>query len=227
MTSKIIGFFQSIADKADSVLTTKADLATYSTARTRLGVGSNDQVLTADSAQATGLKWATASSGLSSPLTADLVVNDGIKIAYGTGGSDSYMSHDGSNLTIETTTGRLIFNTNASFSISKCLALGRASATISSGTITGTCNTMLVDTEGGASSDSLDSADFTSTTVTGAFFQLGTSNDSRDVTVEDQSVSPYFLMAGDFTLDNQHDTIFFNAQNGITHNNEISRSSNA
>ena len=61
MSSKLIGFFQSITGKADSVLTTKADLATYSTARTRLGVGSNDQVLTADSAQATGLKWATPS----------------------------------------------------------------------------------------------------------------------------------------------------------------------
>jgi len=34
MTSKIIGFFQSITGKADSVLTTKADLATYSSTRT-------------------------------------------------------------------------------------------------------------------------------------------------------------------------------------------------
>ena len=60
MSSKLIGFFQSIAGKADSVLTTKADLATYSTSRIRLGVGSNDTVLTADSSEATGLKWATS-----------------------------------------------------------------------------------------------------------------------------------------------------------------------
>lgn len=59
--SKIIGSFQNISGKADSVLTTKADLATYSTERIRLGVGDNDQVLTADSSEATGLKWATAS----------------------------------------------------------------------------------------------------------------------------------------------------------------------
>jgi hypothetical protein len=42
-------------------LTTKGDVLTYDTAPNRLGVGSNDQVLTADSSTATGLKWATAS----------------------------------------------------------------------------------------------------------------------------------------------------------------------
>jgi len=46
-----------------SPLTTKGDLYTYSTTDARLGVGTNGQVLTADSAQATGLKWATAGGG--------------------------------------------------------------------------------------------------------------------------------------------------------------------
>jgi len=46
-----------------SPLTTKGDLYTYSTADARLGVGTNGQVLTADSAEATGLKWATAAAG--------------------------------------------------------------------------------------------------------------------------------------------------------------------
>jgi hypothetical protein len=45
-------------------LTTKGDVLTRSSsALSRLGVGSNGTVLTADSAEATGLKWATPVSG--------------------------------------------------------------------------------------------------------------------------------------------------------------------
>jgi len=44
-------------------LTTKGDLFTFTTADARLGVGTNGQTLVADSAEATGLKWATPSSG--------------------------------------------------------------------------------------------------------------------------------------------------------------------
>ena len=46
---------------AEELVTTKGDtlVATGSQALDRLAVGTNDQVLTADSAQATGAKWAT------------------------------------------------------------------------------------------------------------------------------------------------------------------------
>lgn len=46
-------------------VTTKGDVFTFSTIPTRLGVGANGTVLTADSAEATGVKWAAASGGSS------------------------------------------------------------------------------------------------------------------------------------------------------------------
>jgi hypothetical protein len=42
---------------ASSVLTHKGDIVGYDTARKRIGVGTNDQVLTADSTNANGLAW--------------------------------------------------------------------------------------------------------------------------------------------------------------------------
>jgi hypothetical protein len=44
-------------------LTTKGDVFTFSTVDTRLGVGANGTVLTADSAETTGLKWAAPAGG--------------------------------------------------------------------------------------------------------------------------------------------------------------------
>ena len=56
-------------------LTTKGDLFTYSTTDARLGVGTNGQVLVADSAAATGLAWATPSSGGLTLLSTTSFVN--------------------------------------------------------------------------------------------------------------------------------------------------------
>ena len=58
----------------DSLLTTKGDLisATGASTPARLGVGTNGQVLTADSTQSTGLKWAAnASTPVQIPILAN------------------------------------------------------------------------------------------------------------------------------------------------------------
>lgn len=48
---------------AGSPLTTKGDVYTFSTTNARLAIGTNGQVLTVDSTQATGNKWATPTTG--------------------------------------------------------------------------------------------------------------------------------------------------------------------
>ena len=55
-------FYDYIQAGGASPLTTKGDVYTFSTSDARLGVGANNTVLTADSAEATGLKWVAASS---------------------------------------------------------------------------------------------------------------------------------------------------------------------
>jgi len=221
----IAGAFSSVSGKADTVLTTSGDVLYYTSSRQRLPIGDEGQVLTVSDADLPA--W-EAAGGLSSPLTSDLVVNDGIKIAYGTGGGDSYMSHDGSNLTIETSTGRLIHDTDASFAAAKCLALNKDTATISSGAITGTANVMNVNTEGSASTDDLDVADYTGASVTGAYFGLVAGSSSRTVVIKANGTpNPKFLMPADFSLDNSSDFALFCAVSGYTHNYGIAYSDNA
>jgi len=56
-------FYDYIQAGAVSPLTTKGDLYTFSTSDARLPVGTNGHTLVADSAEATGLKWAAPSGG--------------------------------------------------------------------------------------------------------------------------------------------------------------------
>ena len=56
-------FYDFIQVGAASPLTTKGDLYTFASSDTRIGVGANNTVLTADSAEATGLKWVAPAAG--------------------------------------------------------------------------------------------------------------------------------------------------------------------
>ena len=71
---------------AGSPLTTKGDLWGYSTTDARVPVGANGTVLTADSAQSLGVKWATPSAGwtliTSGSLSSTTTTVSGISGAY-------------------------------------------------------------------------------------------------------------------------------------------------
>jgi hypothetical protein len=56
--SKIANLTSDLGSKLGTTVTTKGDLITYGTAPDRLAVGTNGQVLTADSDQTLGVKWA-------------------------------------------------------------------------------------------------------------------------------------------------------------------------
>jgi hypothetical protein len=70
-------------------LTTKGDLFTFTTVDARLGIGTNGQVLTADSAEATGLKWATPVAGAMTLLSTTTLSGATVTIS---GISQSYKS---------------------------------------------------------------------------------------------------------------------------------------
>ncbi len=65
------------SDAADTPLTTKGDLFTFSTAADRLAVGANGTYLQADSTTSTGLKWGAVSAGVNK----NYLINGGFAIS--------------------------------------------------------------------------------------------------------------------------------------------------
>lgn len=74
-------------------LTTKGDLHGFSTINTRLAVGANDKILSADSGESTGLKWVDA---YSSPLKTkgDLLTHSDVDVRLGIGTNGYVLTAD-------------------------------------------------------------------------------------------------------------------------------------
>lgn len=82
------------AKVAKSTVTTKGDLfvATAASTPARLGVGADTQVLTADSAQATGVKWAAAAGGGGAGMDQVFPVLSGYGLKAASGDPNTYLS---------------------------------------------------------------------------------------------------------------------------------------
>ena len=100
------------AAEATTPLTTKGDIYGYSTVAARLGVGADTHVLTADNAEALGVKWAAQTGGLASVLAdttpqlgGSLDVN-GQKIVSITNGDIDIEPHGTGNILL----GNFVFN---------------------------------------------------------------------------------------------------------------------
>jgi hypothetical protein len=98
---------------ASTIVTTKGDVLTYDTTATRLAVGANNTVLTADSSTATGLKWASA--GMTNPMTTvgDIITGGTsgtpTRLGVGTNGS-SLVADSGSATGVKWAFNTLTFN---------------------------------------------------------------------------------------------------------------------
>lgn len=201
-SSNFLSTLKKAATVAGDVLTTKGDILSRSAnALGRLGVGSNDQVLTADSSQTLGIKWAAAAAGYTQPTLGSTVIP--------------------SNTTVTTVNALTL-------TASPNIILAKESKTLdSSGDFVYGYRNVLLDTYGGASSDDCNGATIGVQTCAEVIIQTEVS--TRDITIKDSTAASgtNFQTAGDFTLDLDGDTFYAIANLGASSFCEISRSNNA
>jgi len=89
-------------------LTTKGDLFTFTTVDARLGIGANNTVLTADSAEATGMKWAAPAAAPITNATATVATREST-----TSGSFTDLTTAGPAVTLTTGTKVLVIVSGA------------------------------------------------------------------------------------------------------------------
>ena len=182
-------------------LDTKGQIHGYSDTQFALPVGDDDQVLTADSGEASGLKWAAAASG-------------------GANTALSNLSSVAVNATIDMNTNNL---TNIQFLQLKAALEITINAT---GVITVTQSYHKVDTYEDASTDDCGTLDGS---TTGQIIVLQSAEDARDPTFVDNSGSnPKMILAGNFTCDQNSDKLVLmsNVSSATSEVDEMSRSNN-
>jgi hypothetical protein len=100
-----------------SPLTTKGDLYTYSTTDARLAVGANGTTLVADSAETTGLKWATPAAGGGLTLLSTTTCSGAATTVSSISGSYKHLFIEIYGVTWDTGESALAFNTNLTSSL--------------------------------------------------------------------------------------------------------------
>jgi len=129
-----------------SPLTTKGDLYTYDTADARLPVGTNGYILSADSAEATGLKWIVAPSG-TTPGLQDVITQDPVLTASNTidGGGFNLTFDNNYKVDVNTTGYSQMTSTGSSGSVASILVdtLTASGAVTMTGTASGGATTSI------------------------------------------------------------------------------------
>jgi hypothetical protein len=163
-----------VAPGTASPLTTKGDVWGYSTTDARIPVGSNNQVLTADSTQALGVKWAT-------PVTGSMTLLSTTTLS-GTATTISGIDQTYTNLVIFTenpyvnATAALQIKPNGSTGLSQVMSITSSSATANVSEISTGGSSLPTTTQVTASGSYLTINNYADTTYTKPFLHYGTVN---------------------------------------------------